>query len=127
MVWLATPFLLKHVVDRNAEAGEYGVADATMIPSADATVLALMGIPYFGLLIHLAFRPYQSNDPLWWLYSMPKHFVSLLLILPGLFVLFIQVMYWWSWNHAPIVVGYSLSLLWLLWVRPMLDSDRVAQ
>lgn len=119
ILWLLAPFVLSEVVTRNAQAGVYGIADVVSIPIVSASMLCLVGCPYFAFFAIAGFQRYSANLPPWYFQSTVRQWVVLLLFLIGAVVLISEILYWWSTAHIPIIVVYSLTLAWLIWVRPI--------
>ena len=124
--WVAAPFVLKFVVERNAREHLYGIADQTIIPFAWATFLFVLGLPYFALLMFLTLRQYQPDVPIASFQLTWSHFGTLLLIFPGVLFLAFWIAYWFDRFHFPIIIVYSVPIWWLFWVRPLIAEKGAA-
>jgi hypothetical protein len=124
IVWIGAPFVLAEVLSRNASAGVYGIADAIVLPVITSWIFCFVGLPYFAFFAVSAFRRYSFPLAPWHFRLTVRHVVVLLLSIAGAFLLLSQLVYWWSWQHLPIVLMYGATLAWLVWVRPIAGEQR---
>ena len=123
-IWIAAPFVVAAVVTGNAKAGRYGVADVVLIPIMSAVVLCIVGLPYFAFFAVAASRRYFRPLQPWHFRSTVRHWLVLVAAVIGARVLLSELLYWWSWQHAPILVVYFGALVWLVWARPFAGEPR---
>jgi len=122
--WLSAPMIVTAVVERNARSGLYGATDSIILPIASAVMLCAVGCIYLGLLLwrvaaRLGQAPHQPSiiHPL-------SLMLALLATAPAIVVLLFVCSYWWSSEHAPIVVAYSIPMLWVAWATVMLAGRK---
>jgi uncharacterized protein YybS (DUF2232 family) len=123
--WMSSPLVVAYVVQRNANAGLYGIADAVLIPIMNATMVFFVGCIYFGLLLWIIIRRIKHTQANSEIRLNLQAIIAFLVILPGLLFLSLQCLYWWSWSHAPIVLIYIVPILWLLYMWPVLARKNI--
>ena len=126
-VWFITPLVLALTVKRNAENGVYGSSDAILIPIFDATYFFVIGLPYLIFFIWSAMNRCSRALKPWDFTSSIRQWSILVLFMFGVFMLSLQVLSWLDRDHFPIAVLYSLSLAYLVWIRPYASQKKIAE
>ena len=126
-VWFITPLVLALTVKRNADDGVYGSSDAILIPIFGAIYFFVIGLPYLIFFTWSAMN--RCSRPLkpWDFTSSIRQWSILVLFVLGVFMLSLQVLSWLDRDHIPIAACYSLSLAWLVWVRPYASQKKIVE
>ncbi|MEO5712031.1 MAG: hypothetical protein ABIT37_00950 [Luteolibacter sp.] len=123
-VWLLTPLILGLIVKRNAENGVYGSSDAILIPIFGAVYFCAIGLPYLIFFAWSAMNRCSCALKPWEFTSSIRQWLILVIFVFGAFVLSLQIMSWLDWDHIPIAACYTLSLAWLVWIRPYASQKK---
>jgi hypothetical protein len=117
--WVSAPFVLTQVVEHNARSGLYGISDAIAIPIGTAFILFLVGSPFLAVVLGFVLwrlgRPAAGFRLTW---RVPLAVVA---VTPAASLVLVGLLDWLSWSHAPIVVVYGVTFVWLLWAIPVLS------
>ena len=124
IVWLLTPLILGLIVKRNADNGTYGSSDAILIPIFGAVYFCTIGLPYLIFFAWSAMNRCSCALKPWEFTSSVRQWLILVIFIFGVFVLSLQIMSWLDRDHIPIATCYSLSLAWLIWIRPYASQKR---
>ena len=124
ITWIAAPFVLSWVLDRNLAGGHYASdADSTAIPFAFAVEICILGLPYILLVSLLAAWRHQTPVDLfrfrmtWW------DLVALIALAPIFLVTALQAAYWLAPYHYFAAFAYFLPIVGFVYLRAMIASQ----
>jgi len=121
-------FAVNWTVSYNGPRGVYAPeADSIMIAIYEAFLFGCVVFMYNIILLLLGLVKYNSRTSIfsfrksWW------ELVAIITILPGIYFVVAEILYWLDMNHVPIVAALVLYLHFLLLMHASVSDKRKAE
>ena len=123
LAWIAAPFVLRAVLDRNLAADVYAPdADSTALPWASAVFICFAGLLYLAAVCVLAIWRHRGPVKLFVFRWDIWNIISIVILLPIFLITLLEVAAWAVPDHYTAAFAYLLPLVGFIYLRAMIAS-----